>query len=48
MTGSEQTTGVVGRQCFKTEKSACNFAKCKSPAMCKAEGGGPATVSCEK
>ena len=35
---------VVGRNCFKTEKAACNSTKCK--VECKVVGGGPATVSC--
>ena len=39
---------VVGRRCFKSEKSACNAAKCKTPAACKSTGGGPATVACAK
>ncbi len=39
---------VVGRKCFKTEKTACNAAKCKAPAACKITGGGPASVSCDK
>jgi hypothetical protein len=39
---------VIGRRCFKTEKSACNAAKCKTPASCKVSGGGPASISCEK
>ena len=36
---------VVGRNCFKTEKAACNATKC--PSECKVVGGGPAQVSCE-
>jgi len=37
---------VAGRNCFKTEKAACQAAKCKS--KCKSTGAGPATVSCAK
>ena len=39
---------VVGRVCYKTEKAACNAAKCKAAASCQVVGGGPATVSCAK
>lgn len=39
---------VVGRNCYKTEKAACNAAKCKTEAACVVEGGGPAQVSCAK
>ena len=35
---------VVGRNCFKSEKAACNATKCKTD--CKVVGGGPAMVSC--
>jgi hypothetical protein len=38
---------VVGRRCFKTEKGACNFARC-AEGMCNVVGGGPAAVSCKK
>ncbi len=37
---------LVGRKCFKTENAACQAAKCKSPATCEPEGGGPATMRC--
>jgi hypothetical protein len=39
---------VIGRRCFKSEKTACNAAKCKAPQTCKITGGGPAAVSCDK
>ena len=39
---------VVGRKCFKSEKSACSAARCKTPAACKITGGGPASVSCDR
>jgi len=39
---------VVGRKCFKTQKSACAAAACKAPTACTVEGGGPATVRCAK
>nr|HEX4316866.1 hypothetical protein [Kofleriaceae bacterium] len=39
---------VVGRKCYKTEKLACNAARCKTAALCDVVGGGPATVSCKK
>jgi hypothetical protein len=39
---------VVGRRCYKTEKAACNAARCKSAALCDVVGGGPAAVSCKK
>jgi hypothetical protein len=38
---------VVGRKCFKTEKAACDAAKCKAGTKCTADGGGPATISCK-
>jgi hypothetical protein len=37
---------VFGARCFKTEKAACQAAKCKKGATCTAKGAGPATVSC--
>jgi hypothetical protein len=37
---------LVGRKCFKTEKAACQAAKCKAPTTCEADGGGPATMRC--
>lgn len=39
---------LVGRKCYKTEKSACNAAHCKAPAKCTTEGAGPATMKCTK
>lgn len=39
---------LVGRKCYKTEKTACQAARCKSPAKCTAEGAGPATMKCAK
>jgi hypothetical protein len=38
---------VVGRTCYKTEKAACNAARCKTAAACTSTGGGPVTVSCQ-
>ena len=38
---------VVGRKCFKTEKSACSAA-CKSAKLCRSDGGAPATLTCKK
>lgn len=38
---------VVKGKCFKTEKVACQAAKCKAPQKCNAVGGGPATVRCK-
>ena len=38
---------VVGRKCFKTEKAACQAARCKAPKRCNAIGGGPATMQCK-
>jgi hypothetical protein len=58
--GSKQWTGwryqgerkdcffLVGRRCFKSEKAACNAAKCKAPSKCETDGAGPATLSCSK
>lgn len=37
---------LVGRRCFKTEKAACQAAKCKAPSTCQTEGAGPATLTC--
>ncbi len=39
---------LVGRKCYKTQKSACAAARCKGGAKCTTEGAGPAKVSCEK
>lgn len=39
---------VVGRRCFKTEKAACQAARCKQGKKCEVTGGGPATVACAK
>jgi hypothetical protein len=39
---------VVGRRCFKTEKAACQAARCKAGKKCEVSGGGPATVACAK
>jgi hypothetical protein len=36
---------LVGRRCFKTEKAACQAARCK--AKCLTEGAGPAMLKCE-
>ncbi|HEY1552837.1 MAG TPA: hypothetical protein VGG28_33640 [Kofleriaceae bacterium] len=44
---------VVGRRCFKSKKHACASA-CKLPLktaslnMCTIDGGGPASVTCNK
>jgi hypothetical protein len=38
---------VVGRKCFKTEKQACEAARCRGPKKCDVSGGGPATVACK-
>lgn len=38
---------VVGRRCFKTQKSACEAAECGAK-KCEIDGGGPAIVSCAK
>jgi hypothetical protein len=39
---------VVGRRCFKTEKAACQAARCKKDQTCNSDGAGPATVACVK
>jgi hypothetical protein len=39
---------LVGKKCFKSEKAACNAAKCKGEESCETEGAGPATVVCKK
>jgi hypothetical protein len=39
---------LVGRRCYKSEKAACQAAKCKAPLRCESEGAGPATMKCEK
>lgn len=39
---------VLGRRCFKTEKAACEAARCKPGVKCVAIGGGPARVSCAR
>ena len=39
---------LLGKKCFKTEKAACNAARCKAPETCTTEGAGPATVTCAK
>ena len=44
---------VVGRRCFKSKKTACATA-CRVPvktaaaSMCTIDGGGPASVTCNK
>jgi hypothetical protein len=38
---------LFNSKCFKLEKAACAAAGCDGPA-CKADGAGPATVSCRK
>ncbi|HEY3805909.1 MAG TPA: hypothetical protein VGL61_25045 [Kofleriaceae bacterium] len=44
---------VVGRRCFKSKKAACATA-CRVPvktaaaSMCTIDGGGPASVTCNK
>lgn len=38
---------IVGSKCFKTEAAACSAAKCKAPQKCRADGAGPAQVSCK-
>lgn len=38
-----QTSG----KCFKTENAACQAARCAKPKKCKADGAGPAIVSCK-
>lgn len=37
---------LVGQKCFKTEKAACQAAKCKAPSTCETEGAGPAAMTC--
>jgi hypothetical protein len=39
---------LVGRRCYKTEKAACQAARCKAPLRCETDGAGPATMKCEK
>lgn len=39
---------VLGRRCFKTEKAACQAARCKGGTKCESTGAGPATVACAK
>jgi hypothetical protein len=39
---------VVGRRCFKTEKAACQAARCKPGQKCAATGAGPVTIACAK
>jgi hypothetical protein len=39
---------VVGRKCYKTEKAACQAAKCKKPLECTSDDGAPAKMTCAK
>ncbi len=39
---------ALGRRCFKTEKAACQAARCKRGSKCESTGAGPATVACVK
>ena len=39
---------VLGRRCFKNEKTACSAAHCGGKSKCTTTGGGPATVACTK
>jgi hypothetical protein len=39
---------VLGRRCFKSEKAACQAARCKQGLQCESSGAGPATVACVK
>jgi len=38
---------VIGRKCFKDQKTACGAAACGG-AKCEVVGAGPASVSCKK